>query len=1161
LPFVERTIAAIVNERTRKMDSVSTESSVPDVFVGRTAELEALSRRVESATSGFGSVVLIAGDPGIGKTRLAEEAARYARGRGIRVLWGSCWEGEGAPAFWPWVQVMRSFAAAATSDSWTLALGRGAGDIARVIPELREYMPGLDVGSDSADSDQARFRFFDSFASFLKRLAAAQPLMVVLDDLHCTDGGSLLLLQFLSGTVGDSAIFILGTYRGMVVRPGSPILETVAAIERITNAKKLVLSGLSRPEARLLLRSIRGSEPSEGLMGMMMERTEGNPLFLRELTTLQVLGDVLERPYATDVGNTIPLTIREVIGKHIQSASPECAGLLAVASVVGREFDASLVLSAVDKQPTEFGKLLDEAVRDNIIEYIRTMHYRFRHSLVREIIYDSLPTMVRAQIHQAIVVAVERSNNMDRDSTQSMLAHHACMSLPYGSIEKALEYTVRAGNGARRRLAYEEAVVQYERALALGGSRISSETLCDLLLSLGEAQARAGLWVDSRRTFERAASEARLISSSSHFARAAVGFNGMIGSTNPMDQAAVSLLREALARLGGPESDLHVRVLRALTHSLYFGGAEREMDEYSSRAQQIANGLDDGELKRIALDARLIRLLRPANVREMITTATELLESAVDAGDREIAFRGHLARHVGFLELGDWVAATLELRRASALAEELRDPRCLWQVAVAASTRCLSAGDFTESLRLTESARAIGERVHDFSTTQNFLLQRFQQDRIRGTIEGWEGIGPAVLSQWPSIVACRLAYLLVLAARGQKHEVDKMISVLSDGRFRAIPHDAFFLWSMALLVEACAALHDVRWCATLYELLSPYRDHNVVVSWAVTFDGSVSHFLGLLSAIQGHYDQAAAEFEVALETNSKMDAEPLVARTQIQYAELLASRRRGRDKDHALQLLNEAATIAKRTGQVGYLARANELLNRFGTLGQRDIGAKHPAEHQSVGADVVASEMGPVDQPEYLFRREGDFWTIAFEGRLLRLRTNRGLAILSFLVRRPGVEVHVFDIISAVDGLPYTDEEKRRNSRGRRSGTAQAWMQGDVGPTIDARARAEYRRYLEELRSELAEAERFNDVGRTFKLRAEMERIAIELSRAYGRGGRPRTSPSVSERARINVRNNISNALALLKRFDLALWRHFDAAIRTGTYCSYRPEHPIQWAF
>jgi tetratricopeptide (TPR) repeat protein len=999
------------------------------------------------------------------------------------------------------------------------------------------------------DSDQARFRFFDSFAGFLTRLAASKPLLVVLDDLHCADRGSLLLLQFLSD-ITEAAMLLVAAYRDVSLSPQVAISPVLEVISRKIGAEKISLGGLCESDIGTLMCALGGVEPSEALMRALFERTEGNPFFLREVFGILAASGNFRQSNAQELHRTVPLTVRVVINQQLSSLRTEVAAVLRVASVIGREFEGELVLNSANGSLEELGRFLDEAVSAKILQPLDVMRYQFKHALVRETIYESLPTIERAKIHLGVAEALERRGGFEREATLSMLAYHTARALPCGTVEKALDYAMRAGHEARRRLAYEEAVGHYQRAVELVGSRVSAESYCDILLALGESQGRAGLWLDSRRTFGHAASEARSLKSPTHLARAAIGFKGEYGGTLPVDEGAIALLREAVARLDGKHAASQVRVLSALTSALYFARSPEEMEECSVQAIEIAERLNDQELRGVALQSRLISLVRPTHLTQMLEVASKVLSTSIATGDVEMEFRARLIRHLGYLELGRTDASWCELDRAAIIAKELKDPRCAWQTTLIRSSEALTAGDLAESARLSELARSIGERVHDSLPTHYFLQQRFHQDRMRGRLQGWEEVVAAAVAQYPEVIGYRIAQAAIWGAIGEIDRARSALALLAIKHFRDIPCDALFLWTLSLLAEVCAVCGTRECSEDLYELLVPYRDHNVVVVWGLVFDGSVAHFLGVLSAALGRLEEAASHFEFAIARNTEMGAPLLVGRTKVHYSELLLARRSVGDEELALELLTQAIETMHRTGQAGYLVRAEQLV-----AGIRSATCGSPSERLP---------LSPVDgrratNGACVFRRESGFWTIVFDGEVLRIKDSRGLAYLACLLRTPRQDIHVLDLVVGVSGgMVVGDGAASVEDRG---GLRYDHALGDAGPMADEKAREDYRRRLAEIDAELAEAEEFNDLGRTPRLRLEREEIAAELKRAYGLNGRLRVTSSAAERARISVRNRITATIERIGRAHPSLRRHLEAAVRTGTYCSYRPERPVPWSF
>ena len=230
-------------------------------FIGREREIAELNTTLDQAIAGRGGLLLLSGEPGIGKTRLADQCTTFAQDHGVQTLWGRCWEGDGAPAFWPWVQVVREFVQQRDPETLREQMGVGASDIARVVPELQARLPDVHISAGS-DSDQARFHFFDSLTTFLKNAAQAQPMLLVLDDLHWADAPSLLLLQFLARTIQTTPLCVIGTYRDVEVATDHPLSDILAGIAR--ESRSLPLDGLSEPEVEQFIQHTTGSSPPKG---------------------------------------------------------------------------------------------------------------------------------------------------------------------------------------------------------------------------------------------------------------------------------------------------------------------------------------------------------------------------------------------------------------------------------------------------------------------------------------------------------------------------------------------------------------------------------------------------------------------------------------------------------------------------------------------------------------------------------------------------------------------------------------------------------------------------------------------------------------------------------------------------------------------------------
>ncbi|HSP97610.1 MAG TPA: BREX system ATP-binding domain-containing protein, partial [Candidatus Dormibacteraeota bacterium] len=501
-------------EPTHAKQPVSTERA-DDTFVGRRRELEAISRSLAAVASRGGRLEIVSGAPGIGKTRLTHEVAAIARGRGFYVLRGGCWEGEGAPAYWPWADVLRNHLGAPRDDAAGTAI-----DFSQLleVAATRAGVPVRGIVDPSKDAQQARFMLFDRFCEFLAATAGGQPVLVIIDDVQSADIGSLLLLQFLAGRLAKLPIALLVTSR-------DPLSEMTASTSRHAWARHIVLHGLSRSEARALLAARAARTPGRAVLDRLMHLTDGNPYFLKELGQLLVDGEAGFDPTGAVA---LPASLLVVTLQPYHRLSVGCRSLLQAASVVGREFDAELAARAAGLPIREALGLLDEAVERRVVTAAGAARYHFAHALVREAIHDQLHPSDRTRLHESIAVALERQAEEGERVSAATLAHHFCKALPLTQRRQAALYCIAAGESAHTAFAYEEAVFQLRRAQEISGTSLTELESCDLLLRLGAAEAGAGEWARSRRTFEDAAAVARRINCPERLAHAALGFKGMM---------------------------------------------------------------------------------------------------------------------------------------------------------------------------------------------------------------------------------------------------------------------------------------------------------------------------------------------------------------------------------------------------------------------------------------------------------------------------------------------------------------------------------------------------------------------------------------------------------------------------------------------------------
>src|SRR5438034_3031686 len=573
------------------------------VFVGRHHELVELRAGLEDAVTGRGRFFLVVGEAGVGKTRLVEELGREAAGQGHLVLWGRCWEGEGAPPYWPWIQVLRTHHRIAHAETLSGGVGgAGAPYLAQLVPELgalQSPAPSL-----PPQSEHARFYLFDAVATFLRSRPDHTPLVLVFDDLQWADTPSLLLLQFLVHELRDTAMLVVATYRELEARQNPHVADVLGALAR--DGRHLPLRGFGEEEVALFIEGKTGRSASAALVRAVHRETEGNPFFVDEIVHLLVAEGALERRDATiPRGLPVPQGVREAIRRRLGPLPAPCRDALTLPSVVGREFGLGAVQHACGLGADALLDVLGPALgREILVRDPRTAgRYRFAHALIRETIYEELGAAERARLHGRIGEVLETLHQRDPTPHLATLAHHFLEAVPAGGAEKAMTYSTRAAWYAEASLAYEDAAVLFERALEILAEAHPADARerCELLLARGGAQWKVGDGPGARETFRQAADIARRIGDAPLLARSALGFAGE-GSrllwvrSEVVDQPRIELLEEALHRLGDGDPGLRAQLLARLAINIYWSPEPERVVALSEEAVRLARQLGDPRL-------------------------------------------------------------------------------------------------------------------------------------------------------------------------------------------------------------------------------------------------------------------------------------------------------------------------------------------------------------------------------------------------------------------------------------------------------------------------------------------------------------------------------------------------------------------------------------
>jgi tetratricopeptide (TPR) repeat protein len=891
-------------------------------LVGRGPALEALRAAAGDAAGRRGRLVLLAGEPGIGKTALLAEIAGEVANAGSLVFWAQCWDGDGAPGYWPWVQIVRA----------GMAAGGDAREAAMLLPERKAT-----AHTGSGQATDARFRLFDAVVSMLAGLAAQRLVLVVVDDLHWADDGSLRLLEFAVRHLEAHSVLLLGAYRD---EDAGPELRRVAAMAEHVN-----LLGLSRRHVATIMESLTGDTPTEVAAAEVWRRTGGNPLLIRELTRLVA-------PHTDRAGGRVPPRqlydrVRDILERRFARLSQRCVDVLTVAAVCGPEVRVDL-LATLAGDVDEVARLVDEAVAARVLDMPATAAdpYRFAHDLFRETLVAGLPVEVRRRLHLEVARSLEQRREAGEPVHPAELAAHFSAAAPEAPAE-ALHYGMLAGDDSSRGLAFEEACGHYERALAALAFVAEPElsTRLDVLLRLGEARKCAGRAKAALESYREAADVARRLGDAEGLARAAVGVHGL--GWRDSHAESIGLLDEATRTLPGADSGLRAQVLASLARALHHSWRERDWDRAPVLAEEavaIARALDDPHTLAFCLLALHDARWRPGTADERLPIIDEMLGAAVTAGNRDMEAQARLLRATAVIESGD-PSGIDELDRYCRLCEELGHARGHYGALSRRATAALLEGRLAEAEQGAEEAFALGHAIGepDAGGVRETLLWALQL--VNGA---WPADrGPSLDSEpWPGLPLARAVRQVALG------EIDAARHLLVRLDLADLPR-TYDLELLAFLSKAVAVAGHAEQQDRVYQMLRPHAGTHIVVGGCASYLGAVDHYLGLLARSLGRHDDARRHFEDAATLHERLGATAWQALSEVAAQQLGEPA----GEDHGVFRREGAVWTITYHGERGHLPDAKGLRD-LAVLLARPGRSVHAAELDTgrpfqMGADAV----------------------------------------------------------------------------------------------------------------------------------------------------------------------------------------------------------------
>ncbi|HEY32030.1 MAG TPA: AAA family ATPase [Dehalococcoidia bacterium] len=867
------------------------------VFIGREAELDILQSAFDNAVSGKGSLVMVVGEPGIGKTALCERLSTYVSSRGGKTLVGHCYSEKSLSLpYLAFMEVLRSDIQMENISELREELGNTAMVLGRIVPEIAEKLKIYP--RREADSEEDRYRLMEAVTNFLSRIATVQPLLVILEDLHNADKDTLEMLTHISRYLEEKLLLLVGTYRDVEVDRTHPLSATLAELRRLPNFGRILVKGLNADEVRQMISSITSQDVPRRLSELIHHQTEGNPLFIQEVTRYLVeeglfslQGETQQSAKDVSVEMRLPDGLRDVIGKRLSGLSEPCNKVLAVAAVIGRDFSLEVLQKVAGMTDEEIFKALEEARKAAVIEERTdvgaTVDYHFTHAFFRQILYEEIIAPRRNRLHQQVAQALEEVYKTRLDEHAAELAEHFSYSSDAADLRKAVSYGEMAAQRAMDIYAYREAVRLLEQALKVQGVLDPDDRSkrCDILLALSEAHILAG---EARRALDAELPEAfslaeaiqdssRATQASSRAIRALYAYGAATAYAAP----EASEWAERFNRYASPETSDRVLADTALGSVRCQTGHPEEGIPLLQRALELSRHLSDHQAFRRAAIGWLGNAMTPRHTDEWMPVVEELIHTprfglSPEALAMDLFIQGNVFLHLGERERAEEVWGEI-----TDIAERTRQPAVQLMAMATEARICAMDGRLEEAIQITHRLTVTG--------------REFGMPERAGTMVATTGLRPRLQlgggsnalrrnAEFAEMVSDKPLKTFCLAHLGHAAEVMEELWLMTTMRSNIDPdQDETSASQDVLMLEAAVLVNHQEAADFLLKRLSGSRIHTTGI-WHNT---CMDRHLGAAAALLGRPDDALKHYQEAIKVCTDMRFRPELALTRLQLAELL----------------------------------------------------------------------------------------------------------------------------------------------------------------------------------------------------------------------------------------------------------------------------------
>jgi hypothetical protein len=896
------------------------------LVVGRDDHVARLEEAWALTLAGDHRMVVVSGDPGIGKTTVAAELALRVHSRGGIVLYGR-WDEEGLAPYQAVREALGTYSAACPRPLLRADLATYADELARLLPDLGARLGGLRPPLVD-DPDAERLRLFDAVRDWLDAIAARHPVLAVLDDMQWADRSSLLLLRHLLDAPPDQPLLVVVTLRdGDVEGMGS--LHTLGSFDA-GGVDRIELAGLRPEDVTELVAQTLGrpvSDDEAEVCAALTEETAGNPLFVHEilagLDPDDAAGDLVA------AADRLPERMHDVVHWRLSRLDPAVADVLATASVIGEEFALDVLAAAAGLRPLELRRRLDDASRAGVLRDVGGRRAGFTHAVVRSALQDDVGPERAAGLHRRIAEALTDPDRGE-PAAAAEVAHHWLHAADAETAATAVRWGRAAADQARRETAFEGAVwflvrtIQVHDRFRPGGDRDADELACELRLELAEAHDRAGEFVARDRRHLEAAELARHLDRTDLFGRAALGYGGRLPAAPPPNPTARHLLVEALDRLPDADSRARALTLARLSHVLHFSAPYDERRTLAGDAEAMARRLDAPVVLASVLCSRVLALDGPDDVEDHLDVGAEVMRIGERTGDGDLILQGARARIQSLFTMGAHDAARDLADTFIRLADTVRHPDHLRLASMWQTMWTALEGRFDDALGQADRLRQRLEVAGHSQVLTIWFAQTYVVRWMRGELAGSLPMIEAGLHQDPQAPNWWALKAWALSGTGDTAGAADLLAGRPAADLAGLDHNFTWLMTAVGAGSAAAAVGDTEWAAASHAALAPYSGNNCVMGWAA-YLGAVDHHLGMLEAVLGRADEAVDHLSAAVARHQVIAARPWEAVTGAWLANLLAERDNPGDAERAATLNQESRTTAKDLGLV-VLPPANEKL-------------------------------------------------------------------------------------------------------------------------------------------------------------------------------------------------------------------------------------------